>query len=792
MPRQVLASEINRLVKGLVTEASPLTFPENASIDEVNFVLSRDGTRSRRLGMDYDADSSTQTVASSSTGKIDVGTSVFVWSNADNLIKKNLLVVQVGSNISFYDMDVTPLSSGLIDKVRLNGLDPSIRVSFASVDDAVIMTFGDPFLTLFTFSDTISTASPLGVISFSSGASQLFIRDTFGAIEENALEIDGRPTIPSSNHIYNLRNQGWGLPKLYNRDPDKKGKISDPIEVFGDARVLGAENQYPSNFDNIAGAIFPDPGDDRDSILDKFQPSALLESNPGGSRSPKGHFIIPLLARGFGRESGLTDMHIKYPELLRHAQTGVLSEDKTIGGPTCVAEFAGRAWFGGFGGDVEDPDLGAPNLVSYVAFSQLITTPTNIFKCYQEGDPTTPEGADLLATDGGLIKVSGAYGIKAMVNINVALIIVAENGLWSVTGGGDFGFDATNPVVSKLTSHGCISAGSIVEVDSTLFYWADDGIYHVTPSDITGFKVENISQAVIQTYYSNIDYLDASFSEGSYDVVTNTVRWVYGGRDSSSGVNRELMLDLTLGAFYPSEFSTDSTGFPRVVGMFSTKPYITGATVETIVVSGDTVVVFGDPIVVSTPAIFNRASGIKYLIATSEGVFDSGTGEISSTVAFGSYTDTKFRDWSTEYGTDGEDAEAFIVTGYVPSGDFQRNKQAPWITFHFLKTETGFELDEAGEIVATNEGGCLVQAQWDWSNTAESNRWGAEFQAYRHKRLFIPPNVGDNFNDGSLVVSTKNKIRGKGKVLSLLIKSQPDKDLKFLGMSSILAVNGNV
>ena len=40
-------------VKGLITEASPLTFPENASIDEKNFVLNRDGSRSRRLGVDY-------------------------------------------------------------------------------------------------------------------------------------------------------------------------------------------------------------------------------------------------------------------------------------------------------------------------------------------------------------------------------------------------------------------------------------------------------------------------------------------------------------------------------------------------------------------------------------------------------------------------------------------------------------------------------------------------------------------------------------------------------------------
>jgi hypothetical protein len=48
--------ERNTFIKGLITEANPLTFPENASIDEDNFVLNRDGSRQRRNGMDYEND----------------------------------------------------------------------------------------------------------------------------------------------------------------------------------------------------------------------------------------------------------------------------------------------------------------------------------------------------------------------------------------------------------------------------------------------------------------------------------------------------------------------------------------------------------------------------------------------------------------------------------------------------------------------------------------------------------------------------------------------------------------
>src|SRR3546814_15800129 len=54
MPRNVAPIEQNTFVAGLITEASPLTFPQNASLDEENFILSRKGSRARRLGMDLE------------------------------------------------------------------------------------------------------------------------------------------------------------------------------------------------------------------------------------------------------------------------------------------------------------------------------------------------------------------------------------------------------------------------------------------------------------------------------------------------------------------------------------------------------------------------------------------------------------------------------------------------------------------------------------------------------------------------------------------------------------------
>ena len=54
MPQSKTPVELTSFSKGLITEANPLTFPPDASVDEQNFVLNRNGTRSRRLGMDWE------------------------------------------------------------------------------------------------------------------------------------------------------------------------------------------------------------------------------------------------------------------------------------------------------------------------------------------------------------------------------------------------------------------------------------------------------------------------------------------------------------------------------------------------------------------------------------------------------------------------------------------------------------------------------------------------------------------------------------------------------------------
>lgn len=119
-------------------------------------------------------------------------------------------------------------------------------------------------------------------------------------------------------------------------------------------------------------------------------------------------------------------------------------------------------------------------------------------------------------------------------------------------------------------------------------------------------------------------------------------------------------------------------------------------------------------------------------------------------------------------------------------GDFQRQKQVTYLTTYAQKTETGFDAN----FNPINPSSIKVQSQWNWTNSAASNKWSEPFQVYRHKRFWIPSNVSEEFNDGEYVVTTKNKLRGRGKVLSLKFSTEPGKDFHLLGWSFIGAVNG--
>lgn len=768
MGRSVTAAELNTFVGGLITEASPLTFPANATLDEANFVLQKDGSRKRRLGIDAIEDYTIVGTTSTLPPGNDIVFNSFKWSNAGGNPEKTLIVVQIANTIRIFDSDVRPISDGLIFGYSFF-IEQNVKFGFAVVDGLLVIACGLPAVVVMEYSN--------GTVSVRNG--KLKIRDQFGVediIDGEDLNQDSgvgtRPSRITDPHAYNLRNQTWALPrKSFNNDV-----TVDPIREFRDNT-----SRYPANSDNLNNAIYPETASSKDNTSDKLNIRDIIANKSGSFPAPKGFFIIDALSRGTSRVS-------EYNKLL--SQNSILGYDisslpidTTPGGPKVVAEYGGRAWYAGFSGEISGRDANSPRMASYVLFSQLVDDSSDIFSCYQAGDPTSKEEPDLVDTDGGFIRIDGAYGIVGLVNVGAAMMVIAANGVWMIQGGSDYGFKATNYLVTKITRYGCDCPGSIVNIDNTFMYWSDSGIYRIAPDQFGDYKAENLSERTIQKLYDSIDNLDRFRCNGVYDNYEKKVRWIYGNRYNSQISSRELVFDPGLAAFYPSVIM-QAGKTPMLAAAITVPPFRVETVQENVTVDGSNVTDDGEQVVITVDSREPATKETIYLVITRF------TPSIAFT--FATYNNLEFRDWGVLSPSASRDAAAYMVTGWMSNGDYQRYKQVPYVTFHFNKTEAGFQEDEAGDFIPTNPSSCLVSTQWDWSNSASSGQWGREFQAYRFKRHWIPSDSSGTFDNGYKTVVTRNKLRGKGKVLSLKMRTEPGKDCHLLGWSMIMNVNQNV
>lgn len=779
LARTNAAAEFNTFVRGLFTEASPLTFPDNASISEVNFNLNRDGSRQRRLGMDFETDYSEITVSGVeiTEDKINIY-STFKWDNAGGDADKSILAVQVQNRLDFFDLDSQPISDGLITTNTLPADSSSNVFSYTVVDGKLVVATGIKEIYIFTYDGTTVTSE----------TDILRIRDLFGVEDivgsddlNQTSNIELRPTTLPDTHLYNLRNQTFAIPRY----AGNAETFTDPIDYFYDESdqitPTPASKSYPSNADSVISTLYADPNDTGNRTIDRFFAEDLVANPLGSTRAPTGYFIIDALERGASRLSEENKLRNRYSELVENVST--LPTDKTPGGATVVAQFAGRVWYAGFSGEVENGDNRSPNMSSYVLFSRLVQDNTDITQCYQVGDPTSRDEPDLLDTDGGFLRIDGAYNIHSMYNLGRDLIITAENGVWRVTGGDRNSFTATNYAVDKISDQGSINQNSVVRVESDLAFWGVDGIYLLTTNEFGDRVVNNVSQNTIQTFYAAISDSNKRLVRGYYDSFERKIRWVYNTNPLETGETKELVYDVNLTAFYVNEIKGFGAALPRVTSVFETKPFIVGPSADNVILTdGDQVQVNGDDVTVTIETRTDIQRELNYLVVTSLVPFK---------FTFGLYKDTDFLDFKSHDGT-GVDAPAELITGYLSGGDFQRKKGVTYLTTYMRRTETNFEADENGDIFPTPPSSCNLQVQWDWSDAITSGRWSTEREIYKLRRVRFPSNVDSDFDYGFNTVVSKNKLRGKGRVLSLRFTTNPGKDCHIYGWSMLLGVQRNV
>ena len=744
MPRVKSEKQINSFIKGIVTEANPLTYPENASIDEANFVLKRDGSRERRLGIDYESNYALTDTGLTSVNMESTAVQFFQWDKAGGT--KTIGIVRVYNKLWFLDLEKANPSA-----YKLNGGSAitlgitNSALDFALSTNGIVLVAEElPSPIYFEYNTTTDTVTQSTV--------PVQVRDLWG-IDDN-LTASERPTTLSETHHYNLKNQGWI------DDIQNVCATGGPIEC-----TYEKLEWYPSNSD--IWSLGKSANSSSPSTFEKYDPEKLQKNSYDFAFSSRGKYILDAFNRGSSRntESSITGLPL----------------DKENGSITTAAAFASRLFYSGIESNTTSGDKRSPNYSSYIFFTQIIKSKEELGKCYQEADPTSDAISDIVDTDGGFIQINEAAQILKLLPTKTSLLVFATNGIWEIYAG-DSGFKATEYQVNKVTDIGVSNPRSIVLTEGAVIYWANGGIYLLQPDNVTGrFVPQNLSLTTIQTLFNDLPQAAKSNATGFFDEKEHVVRWLYNDDSTYDGVNfkykynKELVMDLTLQAFYISTISSNASNSPYIASYMSIPNYVSRDQEEQIVVGSDEVQAGGVDVVVTVDAQEPRGVSLKYL------TIKPGT-TYSFTVS--EYKDNSFVDWKTDNGT-GTSFTSYLITGQELFGDLLRTKQVPYIQFFFRRTEDGFDSNTELE----HQSSCLVQARWGFSDSANSGKWGTQFQAYRFRRNYIPSGPADTFDYGESVIVTKNKLRGSGKAVSLYITSEAGKDMKLLGWA--LEMSGN-
>jgi hypothetical protein len=809
--KQEQRAEVNTFVQGLITEASPLNFPENASAEEENFELNRDGTRNRRLGMDLETGHIYRDTGILSDQINDAGYNSFKWIEVAGDVGLEFLVVQFNRKIVFFDLTKENLSgSGYMGEITLSQFPTNTRYSFSSIEGSLIAVAGVDTFAVISYENG----------SFSYYLDRIKIRDLFGIEETNSqyeTDISYRGPLDVT-HYYNLQNQSWGIPRkakvtftetrtetqAYSNpdfDPESPESPSNPRYLYRDVVItetrtdtksadptLAYLSHYgfaPSNSEHVwVGMQFVPVQGDEDPYEQMYM-NLFKETWGTELKSAKGYYIIDALRRGQSRVEEINRNLAKYPELNKSIASGATvyssfpyPSDYTTGGANCVAEFAGRIFFSGFTGTVVGGDKRSPNYTNYVFFSTLVKSKTDLPKCYQDGDPTSRETPDILDTDGGFLRISEAKNIISLINMGTSLIAIASNGVWSIDGGSDYGFSASNYKVSKLTTFGGISASTIVLEGNRAHYWAEDGIYTLSKNEFGDIGATSISLGTIQKFYEEIPNIAKLKATSIYDDLSKKVRWVFntGNLLSEANETKELVLDIALSSFSLNRVMNLIPNSVNVVSLFQSSPYRTGEIQEPVYVDTEVVVSGEDPVIISERIQLSGIQSTKYIVLRREG------GQVQ--YSFSYYNNPRFLDWETVNGV-GVDAKAFCLTGSQTIGDSSIKKQIPYLTMHFIRTEKEVDIN----FTPLNQSGCKFRCQWNFANSIESHKWTPLMQAYRYRMPLMATSPNGSYNNGFEVVTTKNKVRGSGLAFALYFETEPLKDCKLLGWN--IAINGN-
>jgi len=757
--RILLEEEIRNFSMGMITDSSPMVEISNASSDEQNIEIIEDGSRARRRGLSYEA-----SFARSTANHTNVVS--YLWYHAEDGNPYLAVLRPSSTNLSTATMVVNTHDAS--DPVTLSTVLDSntTAATYYTSNRSASEWGGDLYLpqgSESTFDDYCGVAMYYNGATLTAVHRPVFIRDYWGV--DDGYAISDRPASLTANHLYNLVNQGWTY---------------EDIESFHTTMSL-----YPSNGD------MPWYG----KLGNNYQQEEL-NTIPAPNGAPKGSVIIS--AQSFDRTASslVVDAFAAQGALL----TSNIStdDDQSLTWKFC-AEFGGRiVWAAqrkntyARTGSSNDQ---VPDMETILFFSRSVTNQakavsatdpagdstdtSTAFSCYSVVDPTS-EFFEATSADGGFYSIPEVGKIMGMKAVGGALVLLADNGVWVLAGAGGV-FDPLNSVIKRVGNVGCESEKSIVVARNMVFFKGLDGIYSIVGEE-GSVVTRKPSNKKIDVWLSQ---RRGQFQDAIYDPVNSEVRWLVHKGVEPGATNwavtgnelrqEELIYNVAKGTFTKNRF-------PNVTLTVSAAPTATAVTSGTYIAG---YVAIPTPVVVNlpdrndgttadedvtryTPVDLRRSTiSFKYLIVDSLGY------------TFADYTADTYTDFTT---TANEEMPGYLITYYDTDGSSGRRKQVGHITTMFYRTELGVE-DPGGGYVAANQGSCLIDYYWDGDQRTPNENSTRRQEAYRLNRDYTISGASDPFDYGQAIITTKTKLRGRGRTLQLEFRTSTDKDLQLIGYS---------
>lgn len=275
MARKEATGIDNKFIRGLITETTALSFPEDACTETWDCTFSRKGEITRRKGFDYETGTtypSTVEIAESTSFVF----TEFLWETSQGSSLKTFVVSQIGDNIYFYDVSSTTevkdnlettytlaLSDYLPTIAYYNPADYPCQYSQGNNQLIIVNKGIDPVIVSYDSASDSITAQKITIK----------YRDFDGL--DDGLGITERPTesvatliTNNASHYYNILNQGW--------------HATDALTQWDTART-----DMPSNADQVNFYRSSTTDSFNNSVVDSY---SALSNTP----APKGHFILEL------------------------------------------------------------------------------------------------------------------------------------------------------------------------------------------------------------------------------------------------------------------------------------------------------------------------------------------------------------------------------------------------------------------------------------------------------------------------------------------------------------------